>query len=225
MNFRNALMATLVAALIVVPTVSSAQVVISAFYGGGGNTGAPFNADYVELANNASAPATLTSHTLQYGSPTGTTIAGNVALPSPLTIPAKSYYLVKVSATGANGIAVPFDFDGSTIAAGGAAGKIYLVNQTANITNLNPNGNAAVVDAIGYGTTANQREGAAVANNAPAPSNTQGIRRTVTSFLQVDTNDNASDFAVYTITTTGADAPRNSATTQFPVSISEFSAE
>ena len=45
------------AALIVGP--ANAQVVISQVYGGGGNSGAPYKSDFIELHNTGSAPVSV----------------------------------------------------------------------------------------------------------------------------------------------------------------------
>ena len=51
---------------------ASAPVVLHEVYGGGGNSGAPFNRDFVELSNPGAAPVDLTGWTVQYASATGT---------------------------------------------------------------------------------------------------------------------------------------------------------
>ena len=43
-----------------------AQVVVSQVYGGGGNTGAPYNRDFVELFNRGPASVSLNGMTVQY---------------------------------------------------------------------------------------------------------------------------------------------------------------
>ena len=49
-----------------------APVVINEVYGGGGNSGATYNRDFVELANVSAAPVDLTAWSVQYASSTGT---------------------------------------------------------------------------------------------------------------------------------------------------------
>ena len=46
--------------------------VISQVYGGGGNCGAPYSNDFIELFNRGSAPVDLGTWSLQYTSATGT---------------------------------------------------------------------------------------------------------------------------------------------------------
>src|SRR5687768_7906630 len=57
-------------------TTGSPGLVISQVYGAGGNAGATYTADYVELFNRGTAPIDLGDFSLQYASATGT---GNFA--------------------------------------------------------------------------------------------------------------------------------------------------
>ncbi|MCE4282316.1 lamin tail domain-containing protein, partial [Xanthomonas hortorum] len=70
---------------------ANAQVVISQVYGGGGNSGATFRSDFIELHNTGSSTVSLDGWSVQYASAAGsswqvTPLAGNV--------PAGGYYLV-----------------------------------------------------------------------------------------------------------------------------------
>ena len=51
----------------------SSPVVISEVYGGGGNSGAPFTNDFIELYNKGTAAVDLSSWSVQYASATGST--------------------------------------------------------------------------------------------------------------------------------------------------------
>ena len=80
-------------------------------------------------------------------------------------------------------------------------GKIALVNNSDFLTGACPVvTNTHIVDFLGYGGTANCREGAA---NAPAPSNTTALFRKANG--STDTDQNGSDFI------TGAPSPRRTA--------------
>ena len=48
------------------------RVVISQVYGGGGNSGAPFHNDYIELFNRSNASVSIDGWSVQYASSTGT---------------------------------------------------------------------------------------------------------------------------------------------------------
>ncbi|GAA5511969.1 hypothetical protein Dcar01_00683 [Deinococcus carri] len=175
------------------------NLVISQVYGGGGNNGAPYRSDFVELFNRGTQPISTAGLSLQYTSATGTFSANN---PAPFALPAATiqpgrYYLVKM-ADGANAAAaaLPTPDAAGTFAMSGTAGKIALVNNADVITSA---ADADVIDFVGFGT-ANEREGAAT---APAPSNSTSDLRKLSGCQ--DTNQNGDDF------TTGAPAPRNSA--------------
>ena len=171
---------------------TSAPVVINEVYGGGGNSGATLKQDFIELYNKSDSAVNLAGWSVQYASATGTTWA-TTALTG--TLPAGAHYVVR-EAQGTGGTAdVPSDVTG-TIAMGAAAGKVALVNTTAPLTcGADCDGASAVVDFVGFGTTATDFAGAGA---APAPSATNSVSRNVT---HDNTANNAADF------TAGAPSP------------------
>ena len=193
--------------------LAQAQVVISQVYGGGGNSGAPYNADYVELFNRGSTAAPLSGLSLQYASATGTGNFGSsasqiVALPA-ATLQPGQYFLIAL-ASGANGNPLPTPDASGTIAMSGTAGKVALVNAT---TTLGCNGGsnactpaqlALIVDLVGFGN-ANFFEGASA---APTLSNSTAAIRADAGCS--DSDNNGADFSA------GAPAPRNIATSASP---------
>jgi 5'-nucleotidase len=151
------------------------QVVINEVYGGGGNSGSHYKADFVELFNPSGAPVDLTGWTVQYRSAAGTSasktnLAGSIA--------AHGHLLVQESATGTSGDQTPLptpDITG-TLALSGTAGVVILANSATSVTAQgNLAGQAGVVDAVGWGTTATSYEGTAP---APATDNTTSVNRT-----------------------------------------------
>ncbi|PSK93292.1 ExeM/NucH family extracellular endonuclease [Taibaiella chishuiensis] len=146
------------------------HVVISEIYGGGGNTGATYTHDFIELYNPTAAPVVLTGWSVQYAAATGTSwqktdLAG--------TIPAYGFYLVR-QAQGAGGttpLPVP-DATGS-IAMAAAGGKVALVSNTTVLSGACPAG-AQIVDFVGFATNANCNEGG---TNTPAPGATTSAER------------------------------------------------
>jgi len=187
---------------------ANAQVVISQVYAAGGNAGATYTNDFVELFNSSAQTVTLTGYTLQYASATGTFNNSNIQTLPSITIPAGGYYLIQQSG-GTNGVALPVTPDlipNTTdnfvvLALGAAGGKIALVNDNVNV--VTPT-DANVLDYVGYGSaTAFEGTGA-----TGAISTTTSISRKSDGCQ--DTNDNADDFIVGTI------APRNS---QTPINI------
>ena len=88
--------------------VPSPDLVISQVYGGGGNTGAPYNADFIEIFNGGDAPRSLGGLSVQYASATGTGTfgaSGLVALPAVDLAPG-GYLLVGMT-PGATGSPLP----------------------------------------------------------------------------------------------------------------------
>ncbi len=179
-------------------------VVISQVYGGGGNVGAVYKNDFVELYNRGDATATLDGWSVQYASATGTGFfSGNSPVTLSGTLAPGQYYLVQL-AGGSNGVALPTPDRTGTINMSAGSGKIILANTA---TGLACNGGstpcsaaqlAQIVDLVGYGS-ANFYEGAA------APTLANGIAALRHGAGCVDTDNNAADFTAATPT------PRNSA--------------
>jgi predicted extracellular nuclease len=204
---------TAVAALIALAGAGNALaagdgLVISQVYGGGGNTGATYSSDYIELYNPSSVDVPLTGLSLQYASATGTGAFGNNS--SQLTelsgtIKAGKYFLVGEASGGATGAAIPTAdlTDPTPINMSGTAGKVALVTGTATLacnggsTACPAAALARIVDLVGYGN-ANFFEGAGA---APTLSNTTAALRKDGG--AVDTNNNSADFVA------GPPNPRN----------------
>ncbi len=185
--------------------VSGPRVVISQVYGGGGNSGAQYTNDFVELFNRGDAPATLTGMSLQYASATGTgNFGANTVVPLTGIVAPGQYYLVQLSG-GAIGAPLPTPDATGAINVSGTAGKVVLVSSTAGLTcngSVNqpctPAQLALIVDLVGFGS-ANFFEGASA---TPTLSNTRSAQRKEDGCI--DTDNNGSDFL------TGAPVPRNS---------------
>jgi hypothetical protein len=179
------------------PLVSTG-IVISQVYGGGGNSGATFKNDFIELFNRGDTSVNISGWSVQYTSATGTTWQTTNLVG--VSIQPGQYYLVQ-EAVGAGGTTnLPTPDATGTIAMSATAGKVALVNSTTGLTGACPTG-ANIIDLVGYGTTANCFEGS---GPAPAPSNTNADLRASSGC--VDTDSNQSDFA------TGAPNPRNTGT-------------
>ncbi|MDD5033813.1 MAG: ExeM/NucH family extracellular endonuclease [Methylococcaceae bacterium] len=176
----------------------SPNVVISQVYGGGGNTGAPLQNDFVELFNRGTAAVNITGWSLQYSSAAGTSW-GNQKTTLSGTIQPGGYFLVKLSG-GSSGTALPAADGTGTTNLSATTGKIALVNSTTSLPATTCPASSSIVDLVGYGTSANCFEGAAA---APAPSNTTADLRQSNGCTETDKNN--SDFA------TGTPKPRNAA--------------
>jgi len=194
----------------------STSIVVSQVYGGGGNSGAPFTHDFIELFNRGTSPASVDGWSLQYTSATGTGNFGsatNLITPLPTTTLAPGQYLLVQEATNAAvgaPLPTPDVTDDTPIAMAAGAGKVALVNTTTPLgcnggsTPCPPAALAQIVDLVGYGN-ANFFEGA---GPAPAPSNTTAAIRGAGGCT--DTDQNGTDFA------TAVPAPRNTATPLSP---------
>lgn len=175
------------------------HVVISQVYGGGGNSGAPYTNDYVELYNPTGTTVSVTGWSLQYASASGTSWTNKQPLGG--TIGPGEYYLVQL-ASGTNGqpLSVSPNITGD-INMSATTGKIALVSNGDSLSGGCPLGNDPdIIDFVGYGGSATCHEGG---GNAPAPSNTTALFRINSGIT--DTNRNNLDFV------TGAPNPRRTA--------------
>lgn len=189
----------------------SADLVISQVYGGGGNSGAPYTNDFVEIFNRGTTTVSLSGLSIQYASATGTGNFGSnpVVLLSGSLAPGQ-YYLVQL-AGGATGAPLPAPDATGAINASASAGKFALVNSTSGLacnggsTPCTPAQLALIIDLVGYGN-ANFFEGAP----APTLSNTTAALRNGNGC--VETDNNANDFSA------GPPNPRNTSSPANPCS-------
>src|SRR5919107_4332721 len=190
------LLLAVLAAVLAFPSAAGASasgVVVSQVYGGGGNSGATFRSDFVELFNAGSSAVDVSGWTVQYATAAGTSwqttsLSGSIG--------AGRHYLVELASNGAVGAALPAaDATGTSNLAAGS-GKVALVRGTAALTCGASAGSctasAFVEDLVGYGD-AGDFEGS---GSAPAPSNTLAAQRAADGCT--DSNDNAADFAAAT---------------------------
>lgn len=162
------------------------RVVINEVFGGGGNAGAPFTHDFVEIHNPTSAEVDLGGMVVEYFSAAGNS-GGRATLAG--SVPAGGHFLVRANAGSGNG--VPLPEPDATLAASMAAANGIVELRDAD---------GSVVDLVGYGS-ASRFEGSAA---APALSNATSAGRRVAG---ADTDDNAADFVA------GAPTPTRSETT------------
>ena len=145
------------------------DVMISGVYGGGGNGGAPYNKDYIELFNNTEAPINLEGYTLYYGAAAGNfNNTNSLTFPEGAVIEAKSFMLIAADG-GATGADLPDPCFTHPANLSGTAGKVLLLSENiGTVTNpSNMAGIAAIpgyVDYVPYGTTAVPVFGTATAN-------------------------------------------------------------
>jgi predicted extracellular nuclease len=202
---------TLVTTMVLAPPRAEAvspNAVISQVYGGGGNSGATYTHDFIELFNRGSTDISLNGWSVQYGSATGNVGAfADTRTDLPNVTLAPGQYLLIQEAQGAGGttpLPAPDVTDTSPIAMSATSAKVALVDTTTPLacgssgTPCTPAKLATIVDLVGYGT-ANMWEGSAA---APTLSNTTAALRDDDG--STDTDDNAADFSA------GAPTPQNS---------------
>jgi predicted extracellular nuclease len=190
--------ALLVAALALAPVELFAQaaggVVISQVFGGGGNNGAPFRNDFVELFNRGTESVSLTGWTVQYASSAS---ANWQAAPLNGQLAPGQYFLVQFGSGGSSGIPVPAPDGTGSISLAASAGKVALVRSTALLSGACPT-NGDLVDLVGYGANASCYEGS---GPAASPANAVAVHRASAGCH--DSDDNSHDFYV------AAPDPRN----------------
>ncbi|HJQ71636.1 MAG TPA: lamin tail domain-containing protein [Blastocatellia bacterium] len=178
-----------------VPVVPPGTIVVSQVYGGGGNAGATFTHDFIELFNRSSSAVVVTGWTVQYASAAGTTWQT-----TPLSgLIAPGGYILVQEAAGAGGTTpLPTPDATGSIAMAATAGKVALVSSSTALSGGCPLPNSNIVDFVGYG-------GASCSETSPtsAPSNTTAVLRRFGGCL--DTDNNNADFVV------GSPLPRNTA--------------
>jgi DNA/RNA endonuclease G (NUC1)/methionine-rich copper-binding protein CopC len=177
---------------------STSPILISQVYGGGGNSGATYQNDFVELYNRSASPVDTAGWSIQYTAEDGDSWDFGTQ-PLGGTIGPGEYYLIALGSGGAIGAPLPAAQIHGLINMSGTSGKVALVNSFDGLVGNCPLGDPSLLDFVGYGSP-DCREGPAP---APAPSNTTSIFRLGGG--SVDTNNNGADFI------TGAPNPRQTA--------------
>ncbi|MFC9098833.1 lamin tail domain-containing protein [Streptomyces sp. NPDC057072] len=177
----------------------SSDAAISEVYGGGGNSGASYTNDFIELGNGATAPFDLSGWSVQYlpGSPSATSKWQVTPLAG--AIPAGGTYLVQEAKGSAGDTPLPSPDAAGTISMSATTGSVALVHSTTALTCLTAADCAAdgtIKDLVGFGTAV-VREG----TPATGAGNTTSVSRNAT---YTDTDDNSVDL------TGSAPNPRNS---------------
>lgn len=168
--------AALVSTCIVAPQAGAAadgsNAVISEVYGGGGNKGAAFTKDFIELYNPTSADLDLTGWSVEYLSASGNS-GGKHELSG--SLPAGGYFLIQEGG-GDTGEPLPAPDAEGNLNLSGSKGSVKLYDAS-----------GAEVDLVGYGA-ASLSEG----SPAQALSNSTSAQRDAKG---TDTDDNAADFS------------------------------
>ena len=162
----------------------SPDVVISEVYGGGGNSGATFTHDFIELYNRGADPVNLSGWSVQYASASGTTyqlteLSGAIG--------AGEHYLVQQNAGSGGTSPLPAPDATGSISMSASSAKVALALGASALTcGTSCAAVAGVRDFVGYGS-ANDFEGAAA---TPGQSNTTAATRDA---ARQDTDQNGVD--------------------------------
>lgn len=189
-------LAILLAAAFAAPAVlaSPSGVVISQIYGAGGNNGATYKNDYIEIFNAGTVAVDIGGWSVQYASSAGSSwqVTG---IPGGTQLKAGQYLLIRQQAGAGGTVDVVGDVNGN-IPMSATAGKVALVRSTTALSGTNP---AGVEDIVSFGTASTPTEG----SPTPTLSATSAAFRAADGCT--DTNSNSADFSL------AAPLPRNSA--------------
>lgn len=171
----------------------SDTVIISQIYGGGGNSGAQYKNDYIELFNRGTTAVSLIGWSVQYAS-----ASGNTWQVTPLSgvLQPGQYYLIQQASGSGGTLDLPAPDAIGSIAMSATSGKVALVNSQTALSGACP-ASVSIIDLVGYGP-ANCYEG----RPASSMSNTSAARRAQNGCQ--DSDDNLVDFSI------AAPSPRNS---------------
>jgi len=204
-------------------TANTPLLVISQVYGGGNNSGATYQNDFVEIFNRGTTTVdfSLTPYSVQYAG-VGSNFGSSKTNLTTGTVPPGRYFLIQESGGTANGVPLPTPDATGTIAMGNTSGKVALVVGTAALSAVtcpgddllspfNPS-DALIADFVGYGSTA-PTAGHCYEGSAPAaaPSNSTADFRK--SGGCIDANQNAADFVASTPNPRNSTSPANDCST------------
>jgi uncharacterized protein len=161
------------------------SVVISQVYGGGGNSGATYTNDFIEIFNPTQATVSLAGWSVQYASSTGSSWQ-TTPLPS-ISLQPGEYALIQEAVGAAGTTPLPTPDATGTIALSATAGKVALVSSISALTGSCPTSDPGLLDFVGFGTAAN----CSLGSPTVTLSNTTAAVRTN---VCANTNNNNTDF-------------------------------
>ena len=179
----------------------AAELVISQIYGGGGNAGAAFKNDFIELHNRGSNAVNLAGWSVQYAPATSanwqpTALSGMIG--------PGEYFLVQEAAGANAALSLPAPDAVGSLSLGATAGKVALVSSTVLLSGACPT-NAIIVDLVGYGSAASCFLGGGPASS---PGNA-ALALLRASDGCADSRNNVTDFLVTTPGPRNRAAPAN----------------
>lgn len=175
----------------------SDYLLITQSYGGGGNSGAKYKRDFIEIYNKADHPISLLGKSIQYratGPWDSFPITGEIA--------PNSFYLLNHRAGGGGTTDNPLGDNSGNTGMANNNYKVALVNSMQVLPADAEATNALIIDSLSVGSG-----NSPFPNYTSATTNTSGARRKMVGGEFVNTNNNKNDFEIVTPT------PRNSALT------------
>ncbi len=174
--------------------LGSTSVVIAEIFADGSNSPSFYRKDYIVLFNLSNTTQSLNGWSIQTNTATSNTGPWPRQINLSGSIQPKRFFLVGTSPNATTGTNLPTpDLDSTEINLSTSGGKIALLSTVVPVGSVHkPTSN--LIDFIGYGSTASEREGSSAADNAPAPG-ANAVRRK--NFL-TDTDRNFNDFEVAT---------------------------
>lgn len=167
-------------------TADNSNIVISQVYGGGGNGGAKYKNDFIELYNPTDTAVSLEGWKVRYASANGD--LSNTSDISVLTgtIAAKGYFLIQQSAGTGGTVELPAPDYTGTLKLGAANGKIDLVDASNAGVDMVGFGNATTYEGSGPTGALSSTLAAVRKNSDIGPAGNRGL----------DTDNNTNDFTV-----------------------------
>lgn len=195
------------------------QVLITQLYGGGGNTGATYKSDFIELYNTTNTDINIGGYSLYYSAATSSATNLKYDIPLNSIIKANSYFLIKGGDGTGTQPAWNITFDATcTLNMSGSAGKVILLKSNTAFTLSTPPtideiiNHVDFIDYVPFGTTAIPVWGTAMSANTA--STTSARRKFVNGQYQY-TKDIGNDFEIVTAN------PRNSLVTTGTKSVND----
>ncbi len=175
------------------------DVVISQVYGGGGNSGATYKNDFIELFNRSANTINLAGWSVQYGPSNNTNWTGTTTLSG--AIQPGHYYLIQEAAGTGGTVNLPTPDASGSIAMSATNAKVVLVNNSTILPAGCPSG-SNIMDLVGFGTAPCSE----TSPTAALTNTTAAIRKGAGA---TDTNNNLADFNI------GTPIPHNSSGNPF----------
>ncbi len=194
---------------------SANHVVISEIYGGGGNSGATYVNDFIELYNPTSSAVSLNGWSVQYASATG---SFTQSTPLSGSIPAYGFYLIQEAAGTGGTTALPSPDATGTIAMSGTTGKVALVNSSTSLGSSCTGSSVVDLASYGSGVSCSETAPTAMLSNTTSAERKANYSSTASSLGSgvdqysgngYDSDSNSTDFVVQTVVN-----PQNSSVTE-----------